>query len=394
MAERVTPGRESTERDRTGRDRTGRESTERGSAEPAAASRNGTPAAPDGTEETPSTPTELSRGSWRTAAKRTLAEYQEDNLQDRAAALTYFSVQSIFPGLLVLVSLLGLLGASLTKSLVDDLSKTVPGSVQTIITNALNHLQSNHSAAGILAVVGLAAGLWSASGYVAAFMRASNVIYDVPEGRPAWKTIPIRLGVTLAMLVLLVISVVIVVVTGGVARHVGDALGLGSVAVTTWDIAKWPVLLIIVSIMLAILYWASPNAKHGFRWVSPGGLLAVVLWLIGSAGFALYVAFFGNYNKVYGSLGAVIIFLVWMWLSNVAILLGAEFNAELERERAIAGGLPPDREPFSELRDDRKLRKAARKREAKERKAARRAARAGKADKSAEVDKETKQARS
>jgi membrane protein len=229
--------------------------------------------------------------------------------------------------------------------------------VNTIVSHALMRLQHNHSTAGILAVVGLAVGLWSASAYVAAFMRAANVIYDVPEGRPAWITIPVRVGVTLAMLVLLVASVVIVVVTGGIARQVGSALGLGSVAVTTWDIAKWPVLLIIVSIMLAILYWASPNARHGFRWVSPGGLIAVLLWLVASGLFALYVAFFGHYNKVYGSLGGIIIFLIWMWLSNTAILLGAEFNAELERERAIAGGLPPHREPFAELRDDRKLRK-------------------------------------
>ena len=143
------------------------------------------------------------------------------------------------------------------------------------------------------------------------------------------------------MLVLLVFSVVIVVVTGGIARRVGDALGLGSAAVTAWGIAKWPVLVIIVSIMLAILYWASPNARHGFRWVSPGGLLAVLLWLVASGLFALYVAFFGNYNKVYGTLGGIIIFLIWMWLSNTAILLGAEFNAELERGRAIAGGVPP-----------------------------------------------------
>jgi len=314
-------------------------------------------AARDGAQEAPPAPAALSRGSWRVAAKRTLAEYQEDNLQDRAAALTYFSIQSIFPGLLVLVTLLGLLGTSVTQNLIDQLTKTVPGSVNTIVSNALKHLQHNHSAAGILAVVGLAVGLWSASAYVAAFMRAANVIYDVPEGRPAWITIPVRLAVTVAMLVLLVFSVVIVVVTGGIARHVGNALGVGSAAVTAWGIAKWPVLVIIVSIMLAILYWASPNARHGFRWVSPGGLLAVLLWLVASGAFALYVAFFGNYNKVYGTLGGIIIFLIWMWISNTAILLGAEFNAELERERAIAGGVPPDQEPFAELRDDRKLRK-------------------------------------
>ena len=162
---------------------------------------------------------------------------------------------------------------------------------------------------------------------------------------------------TLVILVLLVASALIVVVTGSLASRVGRALGAGQVAVTAWDIAKWPVLLIIVTMMFAILYWASPNARRSFRWVSPGSVLAVVLWLAASGLFAVYVAGFGHYNKVYGSLGGVIIFLVWMWISNLAVLLGAEFNAELERGRAIAGGLPPDREPFAELRDDRKVRR-------------------------------------
>jgi membrane protein len=205
--------------------------------------------------------------------------------------------------------------------------------------------------------VALALALWSASNYVAAFMRASNAIYDVPEGRPIWKTAPIRLAVTIVTMVLLVAAAVIVVVTGGLAQKVGNALGLGSVAVTVWDIAKWPVLLVIIGLILAILFWASPNAKHGFQWVSPGGFIAVILWLIASALFALYVANFSHYNKIYGSLAGVIVFLIWMWISNVAILLGAEFNAELERGRAVAGGHPIEEEPFSELRDDRKLRK-------------------------------------
>jgi membrane protein len=211
-----------------------------------------------------------------------------------------------------------------------------------------------------VAVIGIVVGLWSASGYVAAFMRASNAIYDVPEGRPIWKTIPTRLGITIAVLVLLVASALIVVVTGGLARRIGDVIGLGSTAVTVWGIAKWPVLLILVSLMIAILYWASPNAKQGFRWISPGGLLAVIIWLLASGLFALYVANFGNYNKVYGSLAGVIIFLIWMWISNIAIVLGAAFNAELQRGRAIAAGAPPDAERFAELRDDRKLRKAKR----------------------------------
>jgi membrane protein len=311
-------------------------------------------------EDVPNDPTDLSVGSWRAAAKRTLKEYKDDDLQDRAAALTYFGIQSIFPGLLVLVSLLGLLGKSVTQPLIANLGKAAPGSVSTIIKNNVTHLQHSHTASGIVGIVAIALALWSASNYVAAFMRASNAIYDVPEGRPIWKTAPVRLGVTIVTMVLLVAAAVIVVVTGGLARKVGDMLGLGSVAVTVWDIAKWPVLLIIIGLILAILFWASPNAKHGFQWVSPGGFLAVILWLIASALFALYVANFSHYNKIYGSLAGIIIFLIWMWISNVAILLGAEFNAELERGRAVAGGHPLDEEPFSELRDDRKLRKKAR----------------------------------
>jgi membrane protein len=303
----------------------------------------------------PETPVRLGASGWLAAAKRSLKEYQNDNLQDLAAALTYYGIQSIFPAMLVLVSLLGLLGTSATQPVITGLGKSAPGAVRSIVVTALHHLQHSHSAAGTLAIVGIVLGLWSASGYVAAFMRASNVIYDVPEGRPFWMTVPIRLAVTLAVLVLLVLSALIVVLTGSLASKVGHGLGIGSAAVTAWDIAKWPVLLIIVSIMFAILYWASPNARQGFRWVSPGGVLAVVLWLIASGLFALYVANFGHYNKVYGSLGGVIIFLIWMWISNIAVLLGAEFNAELERGRAIAQGLAPDVEPFAPLRATRKL---------------------------------------
>jgi membrane protein len=309
--------------------------------------------------DAPGKPANLPTGSWLAAAKRSVREFKEDDLQDWAAALTYYGIQSIFPGLLVLVSLLGLLGKSATQPLITGLTKAAPSAVRHIVGTAMVHLQQSHSAAGILAVVGIAIGLRSASNYVAAFMRASNAIYDVPEGRPFWKTIPIRLGITLVILVLLVASALIVVVTGGLAVRVGQTLGIGSAAITAWNIAKWPVLLIMVSIMFAVLYWASPNARHKFRWVSPGGVLAVVLWLIASGLFALYAANFGHYNKVYGSLGGVIIFLIWMWISNVAVLIGAEFNAELERGRAIAGGLPPDAEPFTEMRDTRKLRKKA-----------------------------------
>jgi YihY family inner membrane protein len=311
----------------------------------------------------PGKPTDLSRGSWRGAVRRTLTEFKNDFLQDRAAALTYYSVLAIFPGILVLVSLLGLFGRSQTQPLITNLVGVAPSSVRTILGDAVSRLQGQ-SAAGVLAIVGIVLALWSTSSYVAAFMRAANAIYDVPEGRPAWKTLPLRLVVTLILMVLLVASATIVVVTGSLARHVGQVLGIGSAAVTTWDIAKWPVLVILVCLMVAVLYWASPNAKQGLRWIAPGAVIAIGVWLAASGLFGVYVANFGHYDKVYGSIAGMIIFLIWLWLTNIAILFGAEFNAELERGRAIAAGTPPDAEPFVRMRDTRKLRRGRRARKA------------------------------
>jgi len=294
---------------------------------------------------------------WWPVLRRTIREFREDNLTDWAAALTYYGVLAIFPALIVLVSILGLVGESATQPLIDNLGRVAPGPAKDIFTSALENLQGDQGAAGVLFVVGLLGALWSASGYVAAFMRASNAIYDIEEGRPVWKTLPVRVGLTVVLLVLLAVTTIAVVLTGGLAERVGDLVGLGSTAVTVWNIAKWPVLLVIVSFMFALLYWAAPNVKHpGFRWISPGGVLAVTGWLIASGAFALYVANFGSYNKTYGALGGVVVFLVWLWISNIVILLGAEFNAELERERAIEDGMrPKDKEPFVEPRDTRKM---------------------------------------
>jgi membrane protein len=298
-------------------------------------------------------PTRLPKRSWWEVLKRTVAEFKDDNLTDWAAALTYYGILSIFPALLVLVSILGLVGQSATQPLIDNISTVAPGAAQEIVTNAIRNLQRSQGAAGVLFVVSLAAALWSASGYVAAFMRASNAIYDVEEGRPIYKTLPVRIGLTLVLLVLLAISAIGVVITGGLAEKVGDLVGVGETAVDVWGIAKWPVLLLIVSFMFALLYWAAPNVKtSGFPWVSPGGLLAVLGWVIASAAFAFYVANFGSYNKTYGTLAGVIIFLIWLWISNIMLLLGAEFNAELERRRAIESGMrPADKEPYVEQRN-------------------------------------------
>ena len=295
----------------------------------------------------------MSGGSWWAALKRAVREFREDNVTDWAAALTYYGVLSIFPALLLLVSALGLIGQSATKPLLDNVDALAPGAVRDIVTQAIENLQRSQGAAGILFVVGLVVALWSASNYIAAFVRASNAIWDVEEGRPIWKTIPLRLAITIVMLVVLAIAAVAVVVTGPLAEWVGALVGLGETAVTVWDIAKWPLVVLMVVLMVALLYWAAPNVKQpGFRWVTPGCVIAVLLWILVSAAFALYVANFGSYNKTYGSLGAVIIFFIWLWLSNIAILLGAEFDAELERTRQIAAGHPPEKEPFLTPRDE------------------------------------------
>jgi membrane protein len=304
----------------------------------------------------PSSPTGLGARSWLGVLKRTVAEFRDDNLTDLAAALTYYGVLAIFPALIALISILGLVGQSATQPLLDNLHKLVAGPANQIITNAINNIEHSRGSAGLAFILGLAVAIWSASGYVAAFMRASNAIYEIGEGRPVWKTVPVRVGVTFVLLVLLAISAIAVVVTGGLAKQVGNVLGVGGTAVTVWDIAKWPVLLLVVSFMFAILYWASPNVKHpGFRWITPGGVLAVVMWVIASAAFAFYVANFSSYNKTYGALASVVVFLVWLWISNIAILLGAEFNAEVARGRLIEGGHSVEEEPFLEPRDDRKL---------------------------------------
>jgi|GEM_PF-544233 len=278
--------------------------------------------------------------------KRTVKEFSDDNLTHWAAALTYYGVLSVFPALLALVSILGLIGESAIQPLIDNLSAVAPGPAREIITNALNGLQSG-GGAGPLFIISLAGALWSASGYVSGFMDASNAIYDVAEGRSLLRKLPLRLGITLLMLVLLTASAFGVVLTGPVAEQAGSLFGVGDSALAVWDIAKWPVLVLLVAFMFAVLYYAAPNVKQpGLRSVLPGGVVAVVLWILVSALFALYVASFASYNKTYGALGGVIVFLVWLWLTNVAILLGAEFNAERARGRYMDKGHRADDEPY------------------------------------------------
>ena len=308
---------------------------------------------PSDDRRAPDSPTDLGKEGFIAVLKRTLKEFSDDKLTHWAAALTYYGVLSLFPALLALVSILGIVGPSATQPLIDNISTLAPGPARDIVTSTVENIQNANAGASTFAfILGLALAIWSASGYIGAFMDASNSIWDAPEGRPIYKKLPIRLGVTVVMLVLVTALAIAVVATGPIAQQLGDIFGLGAAAVTVWSVAKWPVMVVVVALMLAFLYWAAPNVQHPkFQWVSPGGLIAVVLWIVASALFALYIANFPP-NPAYGAIGGVIAFLTWLWITNIAILLGAEFNAELERGRQIRGGTDPEAEPYLPLRDE------------------------------------------
>lgn len=292
----------------------------------------------------PGTPTDVRPRGWWAILKRTVSEFREDNLSDWAAALTYYGVLAVFPALIALVSVLGLVGESATQPLIDNLTALTPSTAGDVVESAIENITANQGAAGLALLIGIAGALWSASGYVGGFTRASNAIYEIDEGRPFWKLKPIQIAITAVMILLLALCGIAVLVTGPVAEQVGKLFGVEGAALTVWDIAKWPVIAIVVVTMFAVLYWAAPNVQQpGFRWVTPGGVLAVVLWLIASAAFAFFVANFGSYNATYGALAGVVVFLVWLWITNIAILLGAELNAELERQRELESGVPQER---------------------------------------------------
>ncbi|MET9499865.1 YihY/virulence factor BrkB family protein [Streptomyces sp. NPDC006552] len=307
---------------------------------------------PEVEKAAPHSPAGLSGHAWGQVLRGSLREFQKEELTDRAAALTYYAVLSLFPALLVLVALLGVVGESATQKVLDSVEKLAPGAAREILTQAVEQLQGRSGTGSVMAVVGLVLAVWSASGYVGAFMRTANQIYHVPEGRPLWKLLPLRLGITVALMLLAALSALVVVFTGGIARRAGSVFGVGDTALTVWSVAKWPLLAVLLVLMIALLYWAAPNVKgRGWLWVTPGGCLALIVWLVASAGFTLYAAGFASYNKTYGTMAGVIVFLVWLWLSSLAILLGLEFDAEIARQRAISGGHPTQEELFIRPRD-------------------------------------------
>ncbi|MFI9387474.1 YihY/virulence factor BrkB family protein [Kutzneria sp. NPDC052558] len=285
------------------------------------------------TVHAPDTPSDLPASSWWAALKRTVMAVPENSLMDWAASLTYYAVLSVFPALIVLAAGIGLLGPDATRMLIESINSVNFGQGRDLLVGAI---QNAHTGAGPLAIVGLLGALWAATGYIGGFMRANNAVYGVTEDRPLWKTLPIQLGLTLAMMVLLAVSALGLAVSGPIAEQVGQWLGIGSTGLLIWGIAKWPVIVVIVSLAICLLYWAAPDVhqpKPRFLWVTAGSVLAVALWLVASVGFGIYVANFASYNKTYGSLAGVVVFLVWLWISNLAVLLGAAFDAELARGR-------------------------------------------------------------
>ncbi len=294
-------------------------------------------------------------GAWPTL-KRTALEFQRDGMTDWAAALTYYGLLSLFPALIALVSIVGLVAdpVKTTDSLTDIVTEIGPETAADTFRGPIESITSNQSAAGVLLVVGILVALWSASGYIGAFMRAANVIWEQREGRPFLKLRPLQLAVTLAMVLMLALVAIALVLTGPVVRAVGDAIGVGATATKVWDIAKWPLLVMVLLLMIGVLYHAAPNVRMpGFRWITAGSVVALVTWVLASALFAFYVANFGSYDKTYGTLGGVVSLLVWFWISNLALLFGLELNAERERSRQLDAGVAgageriqlPPREP-------------------------------------------------
>ncbi len=308
----------------------------------------------------PDSPDDLTKPSWKYVARKTMREFSHDQCTDLAAALTYYAVLSLFPALLAVMSLVGLLGKgpNTVDTLLNILRDVGAGSAAETLAPTLTQL-SNTSGAGIALVLGLASALWSASGYVGSFGRAMNRVYEVDEGRPFVKLRSTMLAITLVLVILSALVLVGLVVTGPAAEAVGSAVGLGSTAVLVWEIVKWPVMLVVVGLIVALLYYATPNVEQPkLRWVSPGAALAIVVWAVASAAFGFYIANFSSYDKTYGSLAGVIVFLLWLWLTNLALLFGAELDAELERGRELQAGIAAEESIQLPLRDTSKIDKA------------------------------------
>lgn len=337
-----------------------------------ASARSDAPAPDD--RRKPDAPPDLRRRTWGYVLRATVRQFSRDQCLDLAAALTYYAVLAAAPALLALVSVLGLVGdgGQAVERVIGTLEGVVPPDVLSIVQPLVENAAEGGGRAGLALVLGVVLALWSASGYVGAFGRAMNRIYEIDEGRPVWKLRPVMLAVTLVAVVVAALVVAALALSGPVAQAVGDAVGLGTTSVTVWNIAKWPVVLLLVVLLVAILYHVTPNVRQPrMRWLSVGAFVAILVWVVASAAFGLYVATFATYDATYGSLAGIIVFLLWLWITNLALLFGAELDAELERGRELQGGiaaeetvqLPPKDARASEKREAKRLREVERGRE-------------------------------
>ncbi|MEU4386377.1 YihY/virulence factor BrkB family protein [Promicromonospora sp. NPDC023805] len=326
--------------------------------------------APDD-QRKPESPPALHGRTWTYVLRNSVRQFSRDQCTDLAAALTYYAVLAAAPALLALVSVLGLVGngGQAVERVIGTMDGVLPPDVLSVVEPLVQNAAGGGGKAGFALLLGVALALWSASGYVGAFGRAMNRIYEIDEGRPVWKLRPVMLLVTLVAVVIAALIVAAVALSGPVAQAVGDAVGLGSTAVTVWSIAKWPVVLLLVVVLVAILYHVTPNVRQPrMRWLSVGAFVAILVWVLASAAFALYVATFSSYDATYGSLAGIIVFLLWLWITNLALLFGAELDAELERGRELQGGiaaeetvqLPPKDARASEKREAKRLKEVER----------------------------------
>lgn len=275
--------------------------------------------------------------------KRTLVAFYDDQMTHHAAALTYYALMSLLPTMLLCVSLLGLLGQypATYDAILDYLRDLVPQSTLGAVDAALRGaLRSEGTAAGALAVSVLVA-LYGTTGLLEAARRALNVVFDARQGRSFLRRKATDVASTVVLVGLILVTLVFVFVGGGLARDIFDALGLGSTAVSAWRAARWPAAYLVATLVFAFLYYVTPDVKQrAFHWITPGAVVGVALWLLASIGFSLYLSHFTSFNATYGSLGAALVLVVWLWLTNVALLFGAELNAEIEREKELSEGVP------------------------------------------------------
>lgn len=294
---------------------------------------------------------QLNWRTWRGILWRSITGYLYDDCSDYAAALTFQAVTALLPSLVVIVALINLVtdGTTVVDTTVEMLRDLGLGAVvgNESLLAVVDTLLVRQDSARVLLGFGLALAIWSASGYVGVFTRASNRIYSVREGRRWWTLQLLEIGLAAVALVLLAVGGAGLVISGPLVDWAGDALGAGETARLVWSVGRWPVLVAVAIMLLSLLFWIAPNVRQPrFRWLTVGGAVALAVWALVSSGFGLYVANFGSYDRTYGSLGAIMAFLIWVYLSNIALLLGVEVNAEVQRGRLRQAG---DRDPETPL---------------------------------------------